>query len=92
MSAGIFSFAQNKFTVIKVAKANAAGLLGWAKKVGSINVEKYADIIAVESNPLDDVSVLGNVKFVMKGGIVYKNVFLCSFISFELKCLDIRIF
>ena len=44
-------------------------------KVGSITVGKYADIIAVESNPLDDVSVLENVKFVMKGGRVYKNIF-----------------
>ncbi|HEX4373748.1 MAG TPA: amidohydrolase family protein, partial [Puia sp.] len=54
---------------------NASDLLGWKNKVGSIAPGKYADIIAVSKNPLDDVSVLENVKFVMKGGVVYKNIF-----------------
>lgn len=60
---------------IQAATVNAADLLGWTGKVGSISQGKYADIIAVDANPLDDVRVLENVKFVMKGGVVYKNTF-----------------
>jgi imidazolonepropionase-like amidohydrolase len=60
---------------IQAATVNAADLLGWNNKVGSISVGKYADIIAVASSPLDDVSILENVKFVMKGGVIYKDNF-----------------
>jgi imidazolonepropionase-like amidohydrolase len=60
---------------IQAATVNASDLLGWKNKVGSIAIGKYADIIAVARNPIDDVSVLENVNFVMKGGIVYKNTF-----------------
>jgi imidazolonepropionase-like amidohydrolase len=41
--------------------------------VGSIETGKYADIIAVSVDPLQDVRALENVGFVMKGGVVYKN-------------------
>ena len=58
---------------IQAATINAADLLGWKDKAGSITKGKYADIIAVSNNPLDDITVLENVKFVMKEGIVYKN-------------------
>jgi imidazolonepropionase-like amidohydrolase len=59
---------------IQAATINASDLLGWKKKVGSIAVGKFADIIAVSASPIEDVSVLENVKFVMKGGVVYKNI------------------
>jgi imidazolonepropionase-like amidohydrolase len=52
---------------------NAADLMGWSAKTGTLEPGKWADIIAVEKNPLDDVRVLQDVKFVMKGGVVYKN-------------------
>jgi imidazolonepropionase-like amidohydrolase len=58
---------------IQTATTNAADLLGWNKKVGSLEKGKYADIIAVDGNPLDNISLLENVSFVMKGGVVYKN-------------------
>ncbi len=48
-------------------------LLGWKDKVGSVAKNKFADIIAVEGNPLDDITILEKVKFVMKDGVVYKN-------------------
>jgi imidazolonepropionase-like amidohydrolase len=46
--------------------------MGWSDKVGSIAVGKWADIIAVDGDPLKDVRILQHVSFVMKGGIVYK--------------------
>jgi imidazolonepropionase-like amidohydrolase len=59
---------------IQAATVNAADLMGWTNKVGSITAGKLADIIAVSGNPLDDVTLLENVQFVMKGGVVYKNL------------------
>jgi imidazolonepropionase-like amidohydrolase len=58
---------------IQAATLNAADLLGWNDKVGVIAPGAFADIIAVEGDPLKDVTELERVKFVMKGGIVYKN-------------------
>jgi imidazolonepropionase-like amidohydrolase len=58
---------------IQSATMNAADLLDMKTKVGSIAIGKYADIIAVETNPLDDITVLEKVKFVMKDGVVYLN-------------------
>lgn len=58
---------------IQAATVNAADLLGWSSKIGSIASGKFADIIAVQGNPLDNISLLEHVSFVMKGGVVYKN-------------------
>ena len=58
---------------LQSATIQAADLLGWSAKTGSLEVGKWADIIAVEKNPLDDVRVLQDVKFVMKAGEVYKS-------------------
>ena len=52
---------------------NAADLLGWEDRIGSIAPGKLADIVAVSGDPLADVSVLEQVGFVMKGGAVVKN-------------------
>jgi imidazolonepropionase-like amidohydrolase len=60
-------------TAIQTATLNAADLLGLTAKTGSLEAGKWADIIAVEKNPVEDVKVLQDVKFVMKSGIVYKN-------------------
>ncbi|HWE83433.1 MAG TPA: amidohydrolase family protein [Terracidiphilus sp.] len=57
---------------LQTTTINAADLMGWSAKTGAIEPGKWADIIAVDSNPMDDVRVLQNVKFVMKGGVVYK--------------------
>ncbi len=53
---------------LQTATVNAADLIGWSARTGSLEPGKWADIIAVEKNPLDDVRVLQNVKFVMKAG------------------------
>ena len=58
---------------IKSATMETAKLLRIEDKLGSIEVGKIADIIAVEGNPLSDISVMQNVVFVMKEGKVYKN-------------------
>jgi imidazolonepropionase-like amidohydrolase len=58
---------------IQAATVNDADLLGWSDKVGVIEPNHFADIIAVDGDPLQDVTTLERVKFVMKGGVVYKN-------------------
>jgi imidazolonepropionase-like amidohydrolase len=57
---------------LQTATVNAADLMGWSAKTGSLEPGKWADIIAVAKNPLDDIRVLEDVKFVMKAGKVYK--------------------
>jgi imidazolonepropionase-like amidohydrolase len=66
-------FGMTPMQAIQAATFNAADLLGWKNKVGSLAPGKYADIIAVEANPLDDIKVLEKPGFVMKGGEVVKN-------------------
>jgi imidazolonepropionase-like amidohydrolase len=53
---------------IQSATISPARLLGWERDVGSISVGKYADMIAVEGDPLSDISVLVGDKIVMKSG------------------------
>ena len=58
---------------IQTATINDADLLGWSDKIGTIEAGKWADIIAVDGDPLQDITTLQHVKFVMKGGEVVKN-------------------
>ena len=58
---------------IRAATANAADLIGRSKDVGTIEPGKFADIVAVNSDPLADVRALEHVDFVMKSGVVYKD-------------------
>src|SRR5271156_3217916 len=57
---------------IQAATSNAADLLGRSNEIGSITPGKYADIIAVTSDPLTDIRALETVQFVMKDGKIYK--------------------
>jgi imidazolonepropionase-like amidohydrolase len=58
---------------IRTGTSVAAELLGWSDKTGTIEAGKWADIVAVGGDPLKDITELQRVKFVMKGGAVYKN-------------------
>jgi len=58
--------------VLQADLLNGAKLLGWDGQIGALESGYLADVIAVEGDPLQDIGVLGNVSFVMKGGVVYK--------------------
>ena len=57
---------------IQAATIHGADLLGWKDRIGSVTPGKYADLIAVNGDPLADPAELTHVKFVMKGGAVVK--------------------
>jgi imidazolonepropionase-like amidohydrolase len=59
--------------VIRAATVNAADLLGWQDRVGTIEPGRFADIIAVDGDPLKDITQLQHASFVMKGGAVIKS-------------------
>ena len=61
---------------LQTATVNAADLLGWSSKVGSIEAGKWADIIATDGDATQDITATEHVKFVMKGGVVYKNEYV----------------
>lgn len=67
------SLGMTPLQAIQTATVNDADLLGWSDKVGTIEAGKWADLIAVDGDPLADVTTLERVKFVMKGGDVVKN-------------------
>src|ERR1700726_4242364 len=58
---------------IRAATSEAALLMGWQDRVGSVEAGKFADLIAVAGDPIDDITELERVKFVMKGGRIFKN-------------------
>ena len=59
---------------IQSATMSAADLLGRSASVGTLTPGRYADVVAVDGDPLKDITELERVTFVMKGGVVYKNV------------------
>jgi imidazolonepropionase-like amidohydrolase len=61
--------------IIRSSTVNAAELMGWSDKVGELAAGKFADLIAVSGDPLQDITTLEHTKFVMKGGAVVKNEF-----------------
>ena len=58
---------------LQAATTHAAELLGHDKDLGSVTAGKFADLIAVPGNPVDDIGLMKKVSFVMKEGIVYKS-------------------
>lgn len=68
------TFGMTELQAIQAATINSAQLLKWQDKVGQLKTGYYADIIAVNHDPLQDISTLEQVVFVMKNGIVYKQL------------------
>jgi imidazolonepropionase-like amidohydrolase len=66
-------FGMSPLQGIQAGTINAADLMGWTDRVGTIEPGKWADIIAIDGDPLKDVKILQHVNFVMKSGVVYKN-------------------
>ena len=68
-------FGMSPMQAIQAATLKAAALLGLENQVGTLNEGAYADLIAVQGNPLENVSLLENIGFVMKDGQVFLNQF-----------------
>jgi imidazolonepropionase-like amidohydrolase len=71
--ANMVEYGMTPMQALRSATSVGAENIGWSDRVGSIEKGKYADIIAVSGNPAADVSEMERVKFVMKGGQVYRN-------------------
>jgi imidazolonepropionase-like amidohydrolase len=66
-------FGMTPMQAIQSATSRAAELLGMSAEIGRVAPGVFADLIAVESDPLEDVAALKNVSFVMKDGVVFKS-------------------
>jgi imidazolonepropionase-like amidohydrolase len=65
-------YGMTPLAVLQADLLNGAKLLGWEGQIGSLEAGHLADVIAVQGDPLQDISALENVTFVMKGGIIFK--------------------
>src|SRR5438445_596739 len=67
------NYGMTPIEAIQSGTIRAAEVLGWGDKLGTIEPGKWADLVAVSGDPLKDIKELQHVKFVMKGGVVYKD-------------------
>jgi imidazolonepropionase-like amidohydrolase len=65
-------YGMSPLAAIQAGTLNGAKLLGWQEKIGLLKPGYQADIVAVPGNPLDDISALEKVSFVMKAGVIYR--------------------
>jgi imidazolonepropionase-like amidohydrolase len=65
-------YGMSPLAVLQADLVNGAKLLGWEGRIGSLEPDHLADIVAVPGDPLLDISALEKVSFVMKGGVIYK--------------------
>ena len=65
-------YGMSPLAVLQADLIHGAKLLGWEGQIGALEPGYFADVVAVSGDPLEDINVLGNVSFVMKGGVVYK--------------------
>jgi imidazolonepropionase-like amidohydrolase len=65
-------YGMSPLAVLQADLLNGAKLLGWEGQIGSLEPGCLADVIAITGDPLEDISAVSNVGFVMKGGVVYK--------------------
>jgi imidazolonepropionase-like amidohydrolase len=76
--ATMVDYGMTPLQAIRSGTSVGAENIGWGDRVGSIEKGMYADLIAVAGNPASDITELQHVKFVMKGGQVYRNDFAAS--------------
>jgi imidazolonepropionase-like amidohydrolase len=65
-------YGMSPLAALQAGLLNGAKLLGWQDRIGALKPGYWADVIAVPGDPLDDISVLQRVSFVMKGGVIYR--------------------
>jgi imidazolonepropionase-like amidohydrolase len=65
-------YGMSPLAVLQADLLNGAKLLGWDGQIGALEAGYLADVVAVSGDPLQDISAVQNVSFVMKGGVVYK--------------------
>ena len=65
-------FGMKPLAAIQAGIINGAKVLGWEGQIGALKPGYFADVIAVPGNPLEDISALEKVGFVMKGGVIYR--------------------
>jgi imidazolonepropionase-like amidohydrolase len=65
-------YGMQPLVAIQAGIINGAKVLGWQGQIGALKPGYFADVIAVPGNPLEDISALQKVSFVMKGGVVYR--------------------
>ena len=65
-------FGMKAADVLRADMLNGAKLLGWDGEIGELRAGYLADVVAVVGNPVEDISAVNRVKFVMKGGVVYR--------------------
>jgi imidazolonepropionase-like amidohydrolase len=66
-------YGMSPMEAIQTGTSRAADVLGWSDKLGTVELGKWADLVAVSGDPLKDITELQRVKFVMKSGAVFKN-------------------
>jgi imidazolonepropionase-like amidohydrolase len=65
-------FGMSPLAALQAGTLNGAKLLGWQNQIGALKPGYDADIIAVPGDPLQDISALQKVSFVMKNGVIYR--------------------
>jgi len=66
-------FGETAMSILVSATRLNAEILGWSDRVGTVEVGKLADLVAVSGNPLSDITEMERVRFVMKGGVVHRD-------------------
>jgi imidazolonepropionase-like amidohydrolase len=67
------NYGMTPMQAIRTGTSSAAELLGWSDQMGTVEAGKWADLVAVSGDPLQDITELQRVRFVMKGGTIFKN-------------------
>jgi imidazolonepropionase-like amidohydrolase len=65
-------YGMTPLAALQAGTLQGAKLLGWDGQIGALKADYLADMVAVAGNPLVEISAVQNVKFVMKGGVVYR--------------------